>query len=166
MNDIIRVSSVGPVRTVREAAPSTTTGGSAVAAQLPLFRHRLYTKSPLRNPGRLLREMYRDLLASRENWRGGYSCATYAQYRNSLLGYVLVFMPAAVASLPFVFLNAQGVIKIADTPLPYGAFAMLGTMIWQVFVDALNSPLRAVVGAQFMLIRINFPGRRPSCCRG
>ncbi len=42
----------------------------------------------------------------------------------------------------------KGVIKIGDTPLPYGAFAMVGTMIWQVFVDALNSPLRAVSSAQ------------------
>jgi lipopolysaccharide transport system permease protein len=62
-----------------------------------------------------------------------------------------------VASLPFIFLHAQGVIKIGETPLPYGAYAMVGTTIWQVFVDALNSPLNAVAGARHMLTRINFP---------
>jgi lipopolysaccharide transport system permease protein len=82
---------------------------------------------------------------------------TRARYRNSLLGYVWVFIPPLVASLPFIFLNAQGVIKIGETPLPYGAYAMVGTMIWQVFVDALNSPLNAVSGARYMLTRINFP---------
>jgi lipopolysaccharide transport system permease protein len=82
---------------------------------------------------------------------------TRAQYRNSVLGYLWVFIPPFVAALPFIFLQAQGVIGIGDTPLPYGAYAMLGTTIWQVFADALNSPLQAASGARSMLTRINFP---------
>jgi lipopolysaccharide transport system permease protein len=101
--------------------------------------------------------MVRDLLASRElAWRL-YVRDTRARYRNSLLGYVWAFVPPLVAALPFIFLNSQGVIKIGETPLPYGAYAMIGAMIWQVFVDALNSPLNAVNGARYMLTRINFP---------
>lgn len=112
---------------------------------------------PLRQPVRLLGEMIRDLFASRElAWRL-FIRDTRAQYRNSLLGYLWVFIPPLVASTPFIFLNSQGVINIAETPIPYGAFALLGTMIWQVFVDALNSPLRVVVNARSMLTRINFP---------
>jgi ABC-type multidrug transport system fused ATPase/permease subunit len=34
---------------------------------------------------------------------------------------------------------------------------MVGTIIWQTFVDALNSPLRTVNAARSMLTRINFP---------
>jgi len=118
----------------------------------------VYTpESPLRRPVTLLRSIARDLLASRElAWRL-FVRDTRARYRNSLLGYLWVFIPPLVAALPFIFLNAQGVIKIGETPLPYGAYAMIGTMIWQVFVDALNSPLNAVSGAQYMMTRINFP---------
>jgi lipopolysaccharide transport system permease protein len=34
---------------------------------------------------------------------------------------------------------------------------MIGTIIWQVFADALNSPLRTVLAAKSMLVRINLP---------
>jgi len=80
-----------------------------------------------------------------------------AQYRASLLGYVWVFLPPLVASLPFVYLNSTGVISIGNTPIPYAAYAMVGAIIWQTFVDALNSPLRSVNAARAMLTRINFP---------
>src|SRR5262245_53713285 len=88
----------------------------------------VYTpESPLRHPVKLFSDMIRDLLASRElAWRL-FVRDTRAQYRNSLLGYAWVFIPPLVAALPFVFLNSQGVIKISETPLPYGAYAMIGT---------------------------------------
>jgi lipopolysaccharide transport system permease protein len=101
--------------------------------------------------------MFRDLLASRGlAWRL-FVRDTRAQYRQSILGYVWAFIPPLVASFPFVFLNSQGVVNISDTPIPYPAYAMIGTIVWQVFVDALNSPLRSVNGARPMLARINFP---------
>ena len=118
----------------------------------------IYTpESPLRRPGLLLREMVRDLARSRElAWRL-FVRDIRAKYRQSILGYLWVFIPPLVASLPFIYLNAQGVIKIGDTPIPYGAYAIIGTTIWQVFVDAMNAPLRAVLGARAMLTRINLP---------
>lgn len=56
-----------------------------------------------------------------------------------------------------MFLNYQGVIAIKGTSIPYPAFAMIGTTIWQVFVDALNSPIKTVAAARSMLTHINFP---------
>jgi lipopolysaccharide transport system permease protein len=113
--------------------------------------------SPLRNPGKLLREMWRDLVGSRElAWRL-FVRDTSAQYRQSFLGYIWVFIPPLVASLPFIYLNSQGVVKIGDTPVPYAAFAIIGTVIWQVFADALNAPLKAVTASKVMLARVNLP---------
>jgi lipopolysaccharide transport system permease protein len=127
----------------------------AFAPELPVT---VYTpESPLRHPTALFRAMGHDLLASRElAWRL-FLRDTRARYRQSLLGYLWVFIPPLLSSVPFIFLNAQGVIKIGETPLPYAAYALIGTMIWQVFVDALNSPLNAVSGARAMLTRIKFP---------
>lgn len=118
----------------------------------------IYTPaSPLRQPGLLARQMICDLVNSRElAWRL-FVRDISAQYRQSILGYLWVFIPPLVASLPFIYLNAQGVVRIGDTPIPYGAFAIVGTTIWQVFVDALNTPLRVVTAAGPMLIRINLP---------
>ena len=114
--------------------------------------------SPLRNPGRLLGEMFRDLRASFElGWRL-FVRDNSAQYRQSILGYVWAFIPPLVASLPFVFLNSQGVVSMGETTqIPYAAYAMIGTIIWQVFVDALATPLKTVLAAKSMLTRINFP---------
>lgn len=113
--------------------------------------------SPLRNPGKLLREMWRDLVGSRElAWRL-FVRDTSAQYRQSFLGYIWVFIPPLVASLPFIYLNSQGVVRIGDTPVPYAAFAIIGTVIWQVFADALNAPLKAVTASKVMLARVNLP---------
>jgi homopolymeric O-antigen transport system permease protein len=118
----------------------------------------VYTpESPLRKPAALFRDMWRDLLSARElAWRL-FLRDVRAQYRQSALGYLWVFIPPLVASLPFVFLNEQGVVKIADTPIPYAAYAIIGTTIWQVFADALNAPLRAVMLSRSMLARINMP---------
>jgi homopolymeric O-antigen transport system permease protein len=125
---------------------------------MPDLHTTIYTpESPLRHPGRLLRDMFRDLVASRElAWRL-FIRDTSAQYRQSILGYIWAFIPPLVASLPFIFLNSQGVLSMGKTKIPYGAFAMIGTIIWQVFVDSLNSPLKTVTSAKTMLARINFP---------
>ena len=114
-------------------------------------------ESPLKKPVRMLREMFRDLIASRElAWRL-FVRDTAAQYRQSILGYIWAFIPPLIASFPFVFLNAQGVVAIKGTSIPYAAYAMIGTIIWQVFVDALNAPLKTVIASKSMLARINFP---------
>jgi homopolymeric O-antigen transport system permease protein len=118
----------------------------------------VYTpESQLRNPARLLCQMWRDLLSARElAWRL-FLRDVRAQYRQSILSYIWVFIPPLVASLPFIYLNAQGVVKIGGTPIPYAAYAIIGTTIWQVFADAVNAPLMAVINSKSMLARINMP---------
>lgn len=128
-----------------------------LVAAAPLAVNVYTPESPLRHPRRFVREMFRDLRASRElAWRL-FVRDTRAQYRQSMLGYVWAFLPPLVASVPFIFLNSQGVVTIEGTSIPYPAYAMIGTIIWQVFADALNSPLKTVVGAKAMLVKINVP---------
>jgi homopolymeric O-antigen transport system permease protein len=113
--------------------------------------------SPLKNPRRFLRGMLHDLAASRQlAWRL-FIRDVSARYRQSVLGYLWVFIPPLVASLPFVYLNAQGVVTIGETLIPYAAYAIIGTAIWQVFADSLNAPLRGFSTARGMLTRINLP---------
>lgn len=114
-------------------------------------------ESPLRQPTKFAREMIADLWTSRElAWRL-FIRDLSAQHRSSLLGYSWVFVPPLVASVPFIYLNSAGVVRMGETPIPYAAYAVVGTIIWQTFVDALNSPLRTVTAARSMLTRINFP---------
>ncbi len=118
----------------------------------------IYTpESPLRHPGRLLTGMLRDLLASRElAWRL-FMRDLSAQYRQTFLGYIWAFLPPLVASITFIYLNSQGIVSIQGTGIPYPAFAIIGTLLWQVFVDAIQCPSQAVNSGKPMLAKINFP---------
>jgi lipopolysaccharide transport system permease protein len=134
---------------------SQTDSPSAPPSALPSVT---YTRaSPLAHPGRLFGEMWRDLAASRElAWRL-FVRDISALYRQSILGYLWAFLPPIVTAVSFTFLNAQGIIRVGPTSIPYPAFVMIGTLFWQTFVDALNSPLKSVNSARSMLAKINFP---------
>jgi lipopolysaccharide transport system permease protein len=118
---------------------------------------RVYTPdSAIRNPGALVRGLIRDIQAGRElAWRL-FVRDLSAQYRQTFLGYIWAFLPPLVASLTFIFLQSQGITRI-ETSIPYVAFAMMGTLLWQTFVDAIQSPLNSIQSAKAMLAKINFP---------
>jgi len=119
---------------------------------------RIYSPQPLLSrPGVMLREMLGDLWDGRElAWRL-FLRDVSAQYRQSYLGYIWAFLPPLISSLTFVFLSSQGLFSTGKTGLPYAAFAMIGTLLWQVFVDALNAPINAIQASKSMLSKINFP---------
>jgi lipopolysaccharide transport system permease protein len=118
----------------------------------------IYTpSSALTEPRTLLRNMLRDLWAGRGlAWRL-FLRDTAALYRQSILGYVWAFLPPLATTATFVFLREQQVLVINETPIAYAAYVMIGTVLWQTFVDALNSPLRSVSANRSILVRVNFP---------
>lgn len=111
----------------------------------------------LGHPLKLLGDIGKDILAGRElAWRL-FVRDLSAQYRQTYLGYIWAFLPPLVASLTFIFLNSQGIVQIDTGSVPYAAFAMMGTLLWQVFVDAVTAPVQALSAAKPMLAKINFP---------
>lgn len=109
------------------------------------------------HPAKLTREMFADFWRGRElAWRL-FSRDMSSQYRQTVLGYVWVFLPPLVAAVTFIFLNAQGIVQVHGLTIPYAAFAMIGTLLWQVFVDAMQSPSQSIAKARAMLTKINFP---------
>lgn len=122
------------------------------------LKETVYTPdSELLHFGRLMRNMGSDLLASRElAWRLLVRNIS-AQYRQSLLGYAWAFVPPLFTSLIWIFLQSQRVFEIGDTGMPYVVFVICGTVLWQTFVEALNTPLQMVNSSKSMLTKINFP---------
>jgi lipopolysaccharide transport system permease protein len=113
--------------------------------------------SELLSFGKLLRNMWSDLLASRElAWRLLVRNIS-AQYRQSLLGYAWAFIPPLFTSMIWIFLNSQRILGITDTGMPYPVFVIIGIVLWQTFTEALNSPMRMVSQSKAMLSKINFP---------
>jgi lipopolysaccharide transport system permease protein len=119
---------------------------------------KVYTPEPLlRHPVVMLREIAADIWAGRElAWRL-FLRDLRAGYRQTLLGYVWAFLPPLVAAATFIFLQSQGITRIEFVGIPYAAFALMGTLLWQTFVDALNSPSASFGAARAMLVKINFP---------
>jgi lipopolysaccharide transport system permease protein len=112
--------------------------------------------SGLRSPLVMAKQMWKDLLDSRElAWRLTIRDIS-AQYRQSLLGILWAFFPPIATALIFIVLNNRKIINIGDTVIPYPAFAMFGTVLWQVFVESLNAPLKVVTRSKQMLSKINF----------
>jgi lipopolysaccharide transport system permease protein len=118
----------------------------------------VYTpESKLKHPVKLMREMGRDLLASRElAWRLMVRDLS-AQYRQSFLGIFWAFIPPVVMAVGFTYASNAQIINIGKTDLPYPAYVMFSTVLWQTFVEALNGPMQAVNNAKPMLAKINFP---------
>lgn len=113
--------------------------------------------SSLANPIKMLRGMFADLVAGREL---AWSLAVRdirAQYRQAFLGILWAFILPLANTLAWVFLNSSGVVKIADTALPYPVYVFTGTMLWAIFMDAVNAPLQQAIAAKPMLAKLNFP---------
>jgi lipopolysaccharide transport system permease protein len=106
----------------------------------------------------MLRDLATSIWAGRElAWRL-FVRDTSAQFRQTFAGYAWAFFPPLINALTFVFLNSQGLFEAGDTgAVPYAAFAMMGTLLWQVFVDSMQMPLQQLQMARSMLVKINFP---------
>ena len=117
----------------------------------------VYTpESDLRSPNILARRRCHDLVASRElAWRL-IERNIKASYRQSLLGASWAFLPPIATALLFILFNREGIIKASSTELPYPLFVFIGTVLWQLFTDSPNSPLKLVIANKPMLAKINF----------
>lgn len=126
-----------------------------MSSHLPVV---VYTNEPGFRSFRIMaKNMWRDLKASRElAWRLMLRDIT-AHYRQSLLGILWAFLPPLVTALVFILLNSRRIINIEQTSIPYPVFAVVGTVLWQIFVYSINAPLRVVNASKSMLTKINFP---------
>jgi len=118
----------------------------------------VYTpESLLASPIKLVREMFRDLVASRElAWRLTVRDLS-AQYRQTFLGFLWAIILPLANTLVWIFLSRSGVVNVSETALPYPVYVFTGTMLWAILMDAMNAPLQMVNASKSMLAKIKFP---------
>jgi len=80
-----------------------------------------------------------------------------AQYRQSLLGYLWAFIPSIATAVGFSLAKDAQVIRVGETPIPYLVYVMVGTVLWQTFIDALNGPVDALRDFKGILSHIYLP---------
>jgi lipopolysaccharide transport system permease protein len=114
-------------------------------------------ESSVKHPVHMIYYMFRDLFASRElAWRLAIRDIS-AQYRQTALGLLWAFILPIANTITWIFLSSSGIVTIRNTALPYPIYVFTGTMIWAIFMDAVNAPLQQTMGAKQMLAKINFP---------
>ena len=114
-------------------------------------------ESEIRNPGILLLRMIWDLLNSRElAWRL-FIRNISAKYRQTFLGYLWAVLPPLLTSAIWIFLNTQKILNFEQTSVPYPLYVLVGTILWQVLVNSINTPIRVIKDSASMIAKINFP---------
>lgn len=113
--------------------------------------------SEMRQPLKLMRRMGADLLASRELAWQLMKRDISAQYRESFLGVAWAIIPPIIASAGFAFAASADVINVGVTDIPYPAYVLLSTALWQTFSESVMLPMQKVGSARMMLAKIQFP---------
>jgi len=131
---------------------------AAISSSASELQMTVYTPdSSLARPGKLIANMFRDLIASRElAWRLAVRDIS-AQYRQAFLGILWAFILPLANTLIWVFLSGSGMVKISETALPYPVYVFTGSMVWAILMDAVNAPLQQTTAAKAMLAKLNFP---------
>lgn len=81
-----------------------------------------------------------------------------ANYRQSVLGWLWIFLPPLAAASVWVFLNASGTVRISPLgPVGYAAFVFCGMLLWQGFIDGLTGPTNTLQANRSALTKLQFP---------
>lgn len=113
--------------------------------------------SSLANPFTMTRAMLGDLWAGRElAWRLTVRDVS-AQYRQTFLGILWALILPLANTLVWLFLNGTGIVSMQETDIPYPVYVFAGTMLWAIFMDAINAPMGETNAARGMLAKLNFP---------
>ncbi|MBN1493705.1 MAG: ABC transporter permease [Candidatus Omnitrophica bacterium] len=106
---------------------------------------------------KIWKDMFLELMESRELvWRL-FVRNLSAKYRQSILGYVWFLLMPFIAIGTFMYLNRVGIVNIDTVDIPYPLFALIGLTIWQLFSTGIVSGTNSIVSAGSMVVKINFP---------
>lgn len=117
----------------------------------------IYTPENKHKASERFRSIIKDLIEGHALGRRLFIRDFKALYRQSLIGFFWAFIPAIATSLIWILLNKSNVVSVPDTSVSYPLFVVVGTILWQVFSDAINEPIRAVSTNKSAIVKLNFP---------
>jgi lipopolysaccharide transport system permease protein len=114
-------------------------------------------ESSFSNPLLLAKEIIRDLIRYRELIWILFTRDLRAQYRQTLLGYFWLFVPILSTTIVWMFLSNTKMIQVAETPISYPAYVMIGSLVWTVFMSSVNQPLASFTQGQGIFMKLKVP---------
>ena len=80
-----------------------------------------------------------------------------AMYRQSIFGLLWAFLPPIATASIWIFLRGQKVVNFGATDIPYPVYVFSGIMLWQIFVESVQIPLKTIQSSKSILVKLNFP---------
>lgn len=80
-----------------------------------------------------------------------------AKYKQSILGFLWVFIVPIFTVGIFVLLKQAGILRLEFLEVPYPLYALAGITIWQIFASGLLLATQSLIGAGELITKINFP---------
>ncbi|MEM6472394.1 MAG: ABC transporter permease [Planctomycetota bacterium] len=114
-------------------------------------------EAAIRRPAKLVVEVFRDLYAFRGLIWVIFLRDLKAQFRQSYLGYVWLFLPPLMTTAIWFFLSRQNVINVTETELPYPLFVLTGSVFWQTLVRLLQNPLTSFRSGKSVFTKLKVP---------
>jgi lipopolysaccharide transport system permease protein len=111
----------------------------------------------LRHPARFFAEAWQDLRRSPAvGWRL-FRSSMQARHRRAWLGYLWLLLPTLGTTAVWAYVRSRGLIATGRIGLPYVVYALSGTILWQVFAEALVSPLQQLTSSKQLITRSHVP---------
>ena len=118
----------------------------------------VYTpESPLKNPGKLIGEIFRDTWRARELISILFMRDLKGAYRQSFFGYIWIFIPPIATTAAWFYMTSQNLISVGKTPIPYPAFVLTGQIIWGAFSSAFNAPQTGFGSGSGVFMKLKVP---------
>lgn len=118
----------------------------------------IYTAEKHNNRIQLLaNEMWEEIHASRHVIAQVFLRDLKAAYRKSYLSYLWAIIPGLTTTAIWMFLNSQNIIQVAETPIPYPIYVLIGSTLWMFFTSSVQSPLGSFQGGSevFMKLKVS-----------
>jgi lipopolysaccharide transport system permease protein len=117
----------------------------------------VYSSDPaLGSPGALLGGLWDDLFKSRELVWMLFTRNLRAQFRQTLLGYLWLFLPPIATAAIWFFLHSQKILRV-ETAIPYPIFVLVGVTLWTSFSNLTRAPLTGFTSGKQVLVKLNVP---------
>jgi lipopolysaccharide transport system permease protein len=114
-------------------------------------------ESVVANPAQLVSDIFAEIIAFRGLIWILFLRDLKAQFRQSYLGYIWLFLPPVLTTGVWLFLNSQKVMVVAETNIPYPLFVIIGSVVWQTFVKLIQAPMASFEQGRPVFMKLKVP---------
>lgn len=113
--------------------------------------------SRLRHPLKLFKEMWQDVISSRELAWQLLKRDIQSQYRQSVLGILWAFIPPILTAIGLTFLKEVRILNLGETDIPYPVYVAFSMTLWRTYSKTLSDMMGTGRLAKGLLSKLNVP---------